>query len=99
MARLGSHTSKVRVNCFSILRDRYGAVPNQSLNSLLGEHSPELRSWLFPTRKIHTALFGANGGSTGVDNDMPERSFENVSAWILGRNMFGPVRGDWPDHS
>jgi dihydrofolate reductase len=54
---------------------------------------------LFPTRKIHTALFGANGGSTGVDNDIPERWFENVGAWILGRNMFGPVRGDWPDHS
>jgi dihydrofolate reductase len=54
---------------------------------------------LFPTRKTHTALFGANGGSTGVDNDIPERSFENVGAWILGRNMFGPVRGDWPDRS
>jgi hypothetical protein len=54
---------------------------------------------LFPKRKIHTALFGANGGSTGVDNDMPERSFENVSASILGRNMFGPVRGDRTDDS
>jgi hypothetical protein len=51
---------------------------------------------LFPTRKIQTAIFGANGGSTGVDNDMAERSFENVSACILGCNMFGPVRGDWP---
>jgi hypothetical protein len=87
------------VNCFSILRDRYGAAPNQSLNSLLGERGPELHSWLFPTRKIQTAHFGANGGSTGVDNEMPERSFANVGACVLGCNMFGPVPGDWPDDS
>ena len=91
--------SKVRVNCFSISLDGYGAGPNQSLENPLGERGPELHNWFFPTRTVQKKVFNQDGGQTGVDNDMAERSFENVGAWILGRNMFGPVRGDWPDDS
>jgi len=90
---------RVRVNCFSLSLDGYGAGPNQSLENPLGERGPELHHWLFPTKIMQTTLFGATSGSTGIDNEMAERSFENVGAWILGRNMFGPVRGDWPDDS
>ena len=91
--------SKVRVNCFSISLDGYGAGPNQSLENPLGERGPELHNWFFPTRTVQKKVFAQDGGQTGVDNDMAECSFENVGAWILGRNMFGPVRGDWPDDS
>lgn len=91
--------SKVRVNCFSISLDGYGAGPNQSLENPFGERGPELHNWFFPTRTVQKKVFNQDGGQTGVDNDMAERSFENVGAWILGRNMFGPVRGDWPDDS
>ena len=91
--------SRVRVNCFSVSLDGFGAGPNQSLESPLGERGPELHNWLFPTKIMQTTVFGAASGATGVDNDMAERSFENVGAWILGRNMFGPVRGGWPDES
>ena len=91
--------SKVRVNCFSISLDGYGAGPSQSLENPLGERGPELHNWFFPTRTVQKKVFNQDGGQTGVDNDMAERSFENVGAWILGRNMFGPVRGDWPDDS
>ncbi len=91
--------SKVRVNCYSISLDGYGAGPNQSLENPLGERGPELHNWFFPTRTVQKKVFNQDGGQTGVDNDMAERSFENVGAWILGRNMFGPVRGDWPDDS
>jgi len=89
--------SKVRVNCFSISLDGYGAGPNQSLENPLGERGPELHNWFFPTRTVQKKVFNQDGGQTGVDNDMAERSFENVGAWILGRNMFGPVRGEWQD--
>jgi len=91
--------SKVRVNCFSISLDGYGAGPNQSLENPLGERGPELHNWFFPTRTVQKKVFNQDGGQTGVDNDMAERSFENVGAWLLGRNMFGPVRRDWPDDS
>lgn len=91
--------SKVRVNCFSISLDGFAAGPNQSLENPLGERGPELHNWFFPTRTFQTTVLGQSDGSTGVDNDMAERSFENVGSWILGRNMFGPVRGPWPDDS
>jgi dihydrofolate reductase len=42
---------------------------------------------------------GKDGGETGIDDDFVRRGFENIGAWILGRNMFGPVRGPWPDES
>jgi dihydrofolate reductase len=91
--------SKVRVNCFSISLDGFGAGPNQSLENPLGERGPELHTWFFPTRTVQSKVFGLDGGEAGVDNTMAERSFENVGAWIMGRNMFGPVRGAWPDES
>lgn len=91
---------KVRVNSFSISLDGFGAGPNQSLENPLGENGPELHGWVFPTqsfRKMHGG--GGEGGTTGIDNDFSTRAMENVGAWILGRNMFGPVRGPWPDDS
>ena len=91
--------SRVRVNCFSISFDGFGAGPNQSLENPLGERGMELHNWFFPTKTIQKSVFGRDGGSDGVDEQMAARSFENVGAWILGRNMFGPVRGPWPDES
>lgn len=86
--------SKVKVAAFSISLDGYGAGPRQDLNNPLGIRGPELHAWFLQTeafKKMH----GQTGGTTGVDNDFAGRSFENVGAWILGRNMFGPVRGPW----
>eukprot|EP01137_Pigoraptor_chileana_P013222 Opistho-2@66486 len=91
--------SKVRVNCFSMSLDGYGAGPNQSLENPLGERGPELHTWFFPTKTFQSQVLKQDQGVTGVDNTMAEKSFENVGAWIMGRNMFGPVRGAWPDES
>ncbi len=89
--------SKVRVDCFSLSFDGYGAGPNQSLDNPLGERGTELHEWFFPTKTFQKNVMGEDRGSAGIDNGMAERGFENVGAWILGRNMFGPVRGLWPD--
>lgn len=91
--------SRVRVNCFSISLDGFGAGPNQTLEKPLGERGTELHNWFFPTKTIQKSVFGKDGGTDGVDEQMAARSFENVGAWILGRNMFGPVRGPWPDET
>jgi dihydrofolate reductase len=92
-----THTmQKVRVASFAISLDGYGAGPNQDLKNPLGVGGPELMEWYFPTR-VFRSMFGQGGGESGVDNSMGEKSFEGVGAWILGRNMFGPVRGPWPD--
>lgn len=88
--------SRVRVNCFSISLDGFGAGPNQSLENPLGERGPELHNWFFPTETFQTTVLGKTRGAKGVDDDMAARSFENVGAWILGRNMFAPSRGPWP---
>lgn len=90
--------SKVRVCCYSVSLDGYAAGSNQSLENPLGVRGPELFEWFFGTRTF-LQMNGKKGGSTGPDNDWAERGFENVGAWILGRNMFGPVRGPWPDDS
>lgn len=87
---------KVRVNAFSISVDGYGAGSDQSLDNPLGVGGLALHEWAFATR-TYRRMFGQNGGSTGVDESFVARSFENVGAWIIGRNMFGPVRGPWPD--
>jgi dihydrofolate reductase len=89
--------TRVRVESFTISLDGFGAGPNQDLNNPLGVGGTDLHQWLFPTRTFQRILFGAEGGTTGVDDDFATRGFTNVGAWILGRNMFGPVRGDWPD--
>ena len=87
---------KVRVNCFAVSVDGYGAGPHQDLKNPLGVGGEGLHQWFVPTRTFRT-LFGGQDGTTGVDDDYARRGMENIGAWILGRNMFGPVRGDWPD--
>lgn len=88
---------RVRVESFTISIDGYGAGPNQDINNPLGIGGTELHRWLLPTQTLQRALFGKDGGTTGIDNDFAARGFRNIGAWIIGRNMFGPVRGDWPD--
>ncbi len=88
--------SKLRVHCFSISLDGYGAGLGQDLANPLGRGGEGLHQWIFPTRSFQET-HGEGGGVTGVDNDFAERGFENIGAWIMGRNMFGPVRGNWPD--
>lgn len=90
---------KLRVSSFSISLDGYGAGPEQSTEHPLGRGGEGLHEWLFPTRTLQKILFGKEGGSTGIDDQFAARGFENIGAWILGRNMFGPVRGPWPDES
>ncbi len=88
--------SKVRVNTFSISLDGYGAGPNQSLEEPLGVGGEALHEWIIPTRTFQQ-LQGKEGGSTGVDDDFTQRGLANIGAWILGRNMFAPSRGPWPN--
>ena len=90
--------SKLRVQSFAISLDGYGAGPRQDLQNPLGVNGPELMEWVFPTR-VWRRMQGQGDGETGVDNEMAEQGFAGVGAWILGRNMFGPVRGPWPDDS
>ena len=89
---------KLRVAAFSVSLDGYGAGPDQSLENPLGVGGKSLHEWAFAT-KTFRAMFGQEGGATGIDIDFAARSFENVGSWILGRNMFGPVRGPWPDEN
>jgi dihydrofolate reductase len=89
---------RLRVQSFSVSLDGYSAGPNQDLENPLGVRGPELFEWYFATRAWR-AMHGLEGGETGVDNRMAERGVENIGAWILGRNMFGPVRGPWLDES
>jgi len=89
--------AQVRVESFTVSIDGYGAGPNQDINNPLGVGGADLHQWLFPTLTFQQALFGKDEGTTGVDNDFAARGFQNVGAWILGRNMFGPIRGTWPD--
>jgi len=90
--------SRVRVQSFAVSIDGFGAGPNQSLKNPLGERGPELMEWFFPTR-VWRDMHGLGDGESGIDNGMAEQGFQNIGAWILGRNMFGPVRGPWPDDS
>ncbi|MBA3684837.1 MAG: dihydrofolate reductase [Planctomycetes bacterium] len=89
---------QVRVAAFALSIDGYAAGPRQSLENPLGVRGPELMSWFFPTRTF-SAIHGGGGGTTGVDNEMAEAAMADNGAWILGRNMFGPVRGPWPDEN
>jgi len=88
--------SNVRVASFSVSLDGFSAGPDQSLENPLGIGGVELHQWVFPTATFQ-AMHGQGGGNAGVDDDFAARGFRNVGAWILGRNMFGPVRGPWPD--
>jgi dihydrofolate reductase len=88
----------VRVSAFAVSLDGYAAGPSQSLDQPLGLRGPELFEWFFSTRTWRQ-MHGLDGGSTGIDDERARRGMENVGAWILGRHMFGPVRGPWPDES
>jgi dihydrofolate reductase len=88
--------SRVRVESFAVSVDGYGAGPLQSREHPLGVGGTALHEWAFPTRTFQKQVFGNHqGGETGADDDFAARGFDNVGAWILGRNMFGPVRGPW----
>ena len=89
--------SRVRVNCFAVSLDGYGAGPRQSLENPLGEGGMGLHQWFFPTRTFQSVVLGKDGGETGLDDDWARRGMENLGAWILGRNMFSPGRGAWDE--
>src|SRR2546430_4428124 len=88
----------LRVQSFAISIDGYGAGPNQDLQNPLGVRGPELMEWFLHTR-VWRKMHGHDDGETGADNGIAEQGFAGIGAWILGRNMFGPVRGPWPDES
>ncbi|MBX3388568.1 MAG: dihydrofolate reductase family protein [Phycisphaeraceae bacterium] len=90
--------SRLRVLCFSLSLDGYGAGPAQSLENPLGLRGSELFNW-FMTTRTWRQMQNQSGGDTGGDDDIAAKGFENIGAWILGRNMFGPVRGPWPDEN
>jgi len=89
---------RLLVRSFAVSIDGFGAGPRQDLQNPLGVRGPELMEWLFPTRTFH-AVHGQAGGETGRDDAMAQLGFAGVGAWIIGRNMFGPVRGPWPDEA
>jgi len=84
---------KLRVASFSVSVDGFGAGPNQSLENPLGVGGEELHKWFYPTKTFQQNVLGNSDGTTGVDNEFAEKGFENIGAWILGRNMFSPYRG------
>jgi dihydrofolate reductase len=90
--------SRLVVRSFSVSVDGFGAGTDQSLDHPLGVRGPELMDWFFHTR-MWRRMNGEQDGETGIDEEFATRGFANVGAWILGRNMFGPVRGPWPDES
>ena len=90
--------SKLRVSSFGVSIDGFGAGPNQGLENPLGVRGPDLMEWFFPT-KTFREMQGLEGGETGTDNQLAVQGMAGLGAWILGRNMFGPVRGPWPDDS
>jgi dihydrofolate reductase len=91
--------SLLRVNCFTISLDGYGAGPNQDQQNPLGKGAADLHQWFRPTRTFKSLFGDPSEGTTGVDDDFARRGTENLGAWILGRNMFGPIRGEWPDEA
>ena len=96
--------SKLKVLSFGVSVDGYGAGPNQSMDNPMGLGGMSLHGWVLPTKtfqSLHLEMLdgGETGGTTGIDDDFAARGFENIGAWIMGRNMFGPMRGPWKDHS
>ncbi|MDO6432635.1 dihydrofolate reductase family protein [Flavitalea sp. BT771] len=88
---------KIKVAAFSVSLDGFGAGQDQGLENPLGVGGEELHTWIVTTKMFHR-MTRKEGGTEGVDNDFAEKSMENIGAWIMGRNMFGPVRGPWPDN-
>ncbi|MFL5344276.1 MAG: dihydrofolate reductase family protein [Hyalangium sp.] len=91
--------ARVRVESFSLSLDGFGAGVDQSLQNPLGVHGSDLHQWFIGTRTFRRMVLRQQDGSTGLDEEFAQRGFQNIGAWILGRNMFGPVRGAWPDES
>lgn len=91
--------SKLRVESFTISIDGFGAGPNQDLQNPLGIGGTSLHGWAMSTPTFQRNVFGNDGGEAGIDEDFAIRGFQNIGAWILGRNMFGPIRGPWLDDS
>ncbi len=89
---------KLGVRCFSVSIDGFGAGPNQDLQNPLGVGGLALHDWFFSTRTFQK-VYGTKAGATGIDDDFAARGFAGIGAWILGRNMFGPIRGPWPDEA
>ena len=89
--------TKLRVACFSVSIDGFAAGPDQNLENPMGTGGMRLHEWVFPTATFQQMLFGNSGGTHGIDDDFAARGTSNLGAWILGRNMFGPIRGPWPD--
>ena len=89
--------SKLGVSSFTVSLEGYGAGPDQSVENPLGVGGESLHEWFLPTRTFRS--MSGQDGVTGIDDDFAARGFANVGAWIMGRNMFGPIRGDWPDES
>jgi dihydrofolate reductase len=90
--------SKVKVLNYTISLDGFGAGPGQSLEKPMGLGTEKLHQWMLPTKRFRK-MMGKDDGTEGIDNDFVEKGFENLGAWIMGRNMFGPIRGEWPDDS
>ncbi|MCB9025591.1 MAG: dihydrofolate reductase family protein [Bdellovibrionaceae bacterium] len=85
---------KVKVAAFTVSLDGFGAGLNQSLKNPIGDRGTELHQWMFKT-KVFQKMIGNSGGTTDTDNEFAEKSFQNIGAWIMGRNMFSPHRGSW----
>ncbi|MBS0277427.1 MAG: dihydrofolate reductase family protein [Proteobacteria bacterium] len=90
--------SRLCVRAYGISLDGFGCGPDQSLENPMGVGGHALHEWFFPTRTFRE-MTGQDGGTTGIDDDFAKAGFDNIGAWILGRNMFGPIRGDWGDES
>lgn len=91
--------SKLRISCFGLSLDGFGAGPDQDQNNPLGIGGAALHQWFYPTRTFRQQILGKDGGGTGPDDAFAVRGMDNIGAWIMGRNMFGPVRGPWPDET
>jgi len=90
--------ARLRVRAFGLSIDGFGAGPDQRLGNPLGVGGTALHGWVFQTRTFQK-MFGGDGGTSGIDDDFAARGMDNIGAWILGRNMFGPIRGAWPDET
>jgi dihydrofolate reductase len=88
---------KLRISCFAISLDGFGAGPDQDRDNPLGVGGMSLHGWMYPTRTFQQQVAGKDDGETGPDDDFTAHGMENIGAWIMGRNMFGPLRGAWPD--
>ena len=89
--------SRLVVQSFGISLDGFAAGPDQDLQHPLGVNGPDMMGWFFPTRTFRSVVLGADGGETGIDDQIAAESMKDKGAWIMGRNMFSPSRGPWPD--